>query len=57
MTPEQALAFVHKHGVVLASSTGPVPAMAAAVVGAPVSGSWWSPPERPGDLPRPTGCE
>jgi hypothetical protein len=45
MTPEQALAFVRKHGVVLASSTGPVPAVAAAVVGAPVSGSWWSHPK------------
>lgn len=45
MTPVQALAFVRKHGVVLASSTGPVPAVADAVVGAPISGSWWSHPK------------
>ncbi len=42
MTDDQALAFVRLHGVVLVSARGPVPNLAAAVVGAPVRGSWWS---------------
>jgi len=41
MTPEQALAFVATHGVVLESGRGPVPNLAAAVAGAPIRGSWW----------------
>jgi hypothetical protein len=38
------IAFVKKHGVVLASGAGPVPSIAAAVAGAPIRGSWWGHP-------------
>ena len=38
---EQALAFVEQHGVVLESARGPVPSLVEAIVGEPVSGSWW----------------
>lgn len=41
MTPKDAVAFVQNHGVVLESARGPVPVLAAAVVGAPIRGSWW----------------
>src|SRR5438067_11959720 len=36
------LAFVKKHGVVLASARGPVPNIAEAVAGEPIIGSWWA---------------
>lgn len=36
------VAFVEKHGVVLASAKGPVPSVAEAVAGEPILGSWWS---------------
>lgn len=39
-----ALAFVRRHGVVLESARGAEPSLAAAVAGAPVSGSWWGHP-------------
>jgi hypothetical protein len=42
MTTTEALAFVRKHGVVLEAATGPVPALATAIAGAPIRGSWWS---------------
>ena len=45
MTAEEALAFVRKHGVVLASAPGPVPILVTAVVGAPIKGSWWGHPK------------
>jgi len=45
MTAEEALAFVSKHGVVLASAPGPVPTLVTAIVGAPVKGSWWGHPK------------
>jgi hypothetical protein len=35
------LAFVEKHGVVLASGKGPVPNIAEAVAKEPIRGSWW----------------
>ena len=44
MTPEDAAAFVRHHGVVLASAKGPVPNLAEAIAGEPISGSWWSHP-------------
>ncbi len=44
MTLRQAAAFVRKHGVVLESATGPVPSLAVAIAGGPISGSWWSHP-------------
>ena len=46
MTPRQAATFVRKHGVVLEAATGSVPALAAAIVGAPIRGSWWAHPRR-----------
>ena len=42
MTPQDALAFVERHGVVLASAKGPVPRLTEAIVGGPVKGSWWA---------------
>jgi hypothetical protein len=39
------LAFVAQHGVVLASAQGPVPSVAAAIAGKPISGSWWGHPK------------
>lgn len=44
MTPEQAVAFVHKHGVVLESASGPVPSLTQAIAGGSIKGSWWSHP-------------
>jgi hypothetical protein len=37
-----ALGFVERHGVVLASARGPVPSIAEAVAGGPIKGSWWA---------------
>src|SRR5580765_8619681 len=39
------LAFVKKHGIVLASARGPVPSFAEAVAGEPIVGSWWAHPK------------
>ena len=44
MTADEAVKFVATHGVVLESASGPVPSLAAAIVGAPVRGSWWGNP-------------
>jgi hypothetical protein len=44
MTPEQAIAFVEKHGIVLESASGPVPSLAQTIVGNTIKGSWWSHP-------------
>lgn len=41
MTPKEGLAFVKRHGVVLQAARGPVPSLAEAIVGGPISGSWW----------------
>lgn len=38
------LAFVVRHGVVLAAGKGPVPSIAEAVAGEPIRGSWWGHP-------------
>jgi hypothetical protein len=45
MTPKAALAFVRRHGVVLEGASGPVPSLAAAVIGRKIRGSWWSHPK------------
>ena len=39
-----ALAFVERQGIVLASARGPVPSLAEWVAGAPIRGSWWGHP-------------
>lgn len=45
MNAQQALAFVERHGVVLASARGKAPALTEAIAGAPIKGSWWGHPE------------
>ena len=45
MTPDQALAFVRDHGVVLVAAKGPVPRLAEAIAGEPIKGSWWAHPK------------
>jgi hypothetical protein len=45
VTAKRWLAFVKKHGVVLASARGPVPSLAEEVVGEPIIGSWWAHPK------------
>ena len=45
VTTAQALAFVHTHGVVLESASGPVPSLAAVIAGEPIRGSWWGHPQ------------
>jgi hypothetical protein len=44
-TPEAALAFIERHGVVLERAKGEVPSLVDAIVGSPVRGSWWGHPE------------
>ena len=44
MTPQEAVAFVREHGVVLEAASGPVPSLAQAVTGAPIRGNWWAHP-------------
>ena len=44
MTPEQALAFVAEHGVVLASARGGAPSLVEAIAGEPIRGGWWAHP-------------
>jgi hypothetical protein len=45
MTAGEALSFIEKHGVVLASAKGPVPRLSEAIVGEPIKGSWWAHPK------------
>jgi hypothetical protein len=45
ITPAQALEFVQKHGVVLASAKGPVPRMTEVIAREPIKGSWWAHPK------------
>ncbi len=40
-TSFDAVGFIVRHGVVLASAKGPVPNLAEAVAGEPIRGSWW----------------
>jgi hypothetical protein len=42
MTTDEALSFIREHGVVLASAKGPVPRLAEAIAGEPITGSWWA---------------
>lgn len=44
MTAGEALSFIEKHGVVLASAKGPVPRLTEAIAGEPIKGSWWAHP-------------
>ena len=45
MTGNQAIAFIKKHGVVLASARGPVLRLAEEIAGEPIKGSWWGHPK------------
>ena len=45
MTPTAALAFVRRHGIVLASARGRVPNLASEIAGEPIRGSWWGHPQ------------
>jgi hypothetical protein len=44
LTRRQAIAFVHKHGIVLESASGAAPSLAEKIAGAPIRGSWWAHP-------------
>jgi hypothetical protein len=44
-TVGEALAFVRKHGVVLASAKGAAPRLTEAIVGENIKGSWWAHPK------------
>ncbi len=45
MSPEEGLAFVERHGVVLQAARGPIPSLAEAIAGGPIRGSWWGHPK------------
>jgi hypothetical protein len=45
MSPEEGLAFVKRHGIVLQAARGPVPSLAEAIAGGPIRGSWWGHPK------------
>jgi hypothetical protein len=44
-TAEEALAFVRRHGVVLASAKGTAPRLTEAIAGEAIAGSWWAHPK------------
>lgn len=44
MTIQDAIDFVHAHGIVLESARGPVPSLADAIAGEAIHGNWWSHP-------------
>ena len=45
MTPQQAVRFIARHGVVLESARGPLPSLLEAALGRRPRGSWWADPE------------
>jgi len=45
MTPQEAIRFVRRHGVVLESSKGLEPSLAAEIAGEAIAGSWWGHPK------------
>lgn len=45
MTPDEALAIVREHGVVLEAARGSRPSLAELVAGEPIRGSWWRHPK------------
>ncbi|TLY50178.1 MAG: hypothetical protein E6K53_11420 [Gammaproteobacteria bacterium] len=42
LDPDQALAFIDRHGAVLVSARGPLPRLTEAIAGEPIRGSWWA---------------
>jgi hypothetical protein len=45
VSPNEAVGFVEKHGVVLQAARSSVPSLAEAVAGEQIRGSWWSHPK------------
>jgi hypothetical protein len=45
VSPEEALGFVEKHGVVLQAGRSSLPSLAEAVAGERIRGSWWGHPK------------
>lgn len=45
MSPQQAIDFIRRHGVVLESAKGPEPSLAEHIAGQAISGSWWGHPK------------
>lgn len=45
LSPQDALAFVEKQGIVLQAARGPAPSFAEFVAGGPIRGSWWGHPK------------
>jgi len=45
MNSKEALVYIEKQGVVLASAKGPVPQMAETIAGEVIKGSWWGHPK------------
>jgi hypothetical protein len=45
VNPEQGLAFVELHGIVLQAARGPVPNLVEAIAGEAIRGSWWAHPK------------
>jgi hypothetical protein len=45
VSPQEAIAFVKRHGLVLQAARGPVPSLAEAIAGGPIRGSWWGHPK------------
>jgi len=45
VTPQQAIAFVRSHGVVMESASGSLPSLAQAIAGEAMHGSWWAHPQ------------
>jgi hypothetical protein len=43
--PQDALAFVERHGIALQAARGPVPSLAEEIAGGPIRGSWWGHPK------------
>lgn len=48
MNADSALAFVEEHGAVLVAGKGQLPRLVEAIVGKPITGSWWAHPNSQG---------
>ena len=44
MTPEEAIAFIGRHGVVLEAASGTLSSLVEAIAGGAIRGNWWSHP-------------
>ena len=48
MSADNALAFIEEHGAVLVAARGPAPRLVEAILGEPITGSWWAHPHSHG---------